>query len=166
MIGDKWPESGRQAIGDLLPSKLFRFKREVPDDPESEGRLEKNILSSMSFMVKSDAPLLVAAQVNTQMEFERTYRTLVQAKDFDDKRLVFISGLNIDIYPREGQLFPLTKFAPWAAFVKDPDGKFQVMEQGELCQALFDQSEINPDQVDLEEAIHTMADAIEVKIKH
>jgi len=58
---------------------------------------------------------LTAAQVNAQVGFDRTFRTIVKEKAYLGKKVVFISGIHIDVSPREGQLFPLTKYVPWAA---------------------------------------------------
>ena len=113
----------------------------------------------------SQAPLLTAAQVNTQVEFDRTYRTLVTEEGYRGKQVVLVSGLNIDISPKEGQLFPLTKFVPWAAFVKQKDGKGRLFEQKELFNELLNQREDNPDEVDLEAAIQKMEDTKEIRIK-
>jgi len=145
--------------------ELFRFKRAIPDDPETHGDLEQNLLAPMSQIITSKAPLLTAAQVNTQVEFDRTYRTLVTAEGYQGKQIILISGLNIDISPKEGQLFPLTKFVPWAAFVKQKDGKGHLFEQNELFNELYNQKDDNPDEVDLEVAIQKMEDAKEIKIK-
>jgi hypothetical protein len=76
----------------------------------------------MPWVVTSSSPLLVAAQVNTQAEFDRAFRSIVKEKRYRNKRMVFISCLNIDISPREGQTFPLTKCVPWAAYVQDGKG--------------------------------------------
>jgi hypothetical protein len=119
----------------------------------------------MSQIVTSQAPLLTAAQVNTQVEFDRTYQTLVKADGYSDKQVILISGLNIDISPREGQVFPLTKFVPWAAFVKQKNGKGHLFEQKELFNELLNQREDNPDEVDLEGAIQKMEDEEEIRIK-
>ena len=53
----------------------------------------------------------VAAQINTQAEFDRTFRTGVREKEYHGRKVMFITCFNIDISPREGQLFPLTKRA-------------------------------------------------------
>ncbi|MCA9422297.1 MAG: hypothetical protein KC592_14835, partial [Nitrospira sp.] len=145
--------------------ELFRFKRDIPDDPETHGYLEQNLLNPMSQIVTSQSPLLTAAQVNTQVEFDRTYRTLVKADGYSGKQVILISGLNIDISPREGQVFPLTKFIPWAAFVKEKNGKGHLFEQKELFNELLNQREDNPDEVDLEVAIQRMEDEEEIKMK-
>lgn len=166
LIGDsRWPVKGRRPIGRWLLPELFRFKRAIPDDPETHGYLEQNLLNPMSQIITSQAPLLTAAQVNTQVEFDRTYRTIVQAEGYRNKHIVLISGLNIDISPKEGQLFPLTKFVPWAAFVKHKNGKGRLFEQKELFNELLNQPEENPDEVDLEAEIQKMEDAEEIKIK-
>lgn len=166
LIGDsQWPVSGRRPISEWLLPELFRFKRDIPDDPETYGYLEQNLLNPMSQIVTSKFPLLTAAQVNTEVEFDRTFRTLMKAEGYSGKQLVFISGLNIDISPREGQLFPLTKFVPWAAFVKRKDGNGHLFEQKELFNELHNQRDDNPDEVDLEAAIQKMEDAKEIKIK-
>jgi len=161
----RWPSSGRRPIGDQLFPELFRFKRAIPDDPETHGGLEQNLLNPMSQIITSKAPLLTAAQVNTQVEFDRAYRTLVQAEGYRSKQVILISGLNIDISPKEGQLFPLTKFVPWAAFVKQKDGKGHLFEQKELFNELLQQRDDNPDEVDLEVAIQKMQNTEEIKIK-
>ena len=146
-------------------AQLFWFKRNIPEDLETHGYLEQNLLPAMAFIVTSKAPLLTAAQVNTQMEFDRTYRTLVEAKGYRGKQMVFISGLHIDISPREGQLFPLTKFVPWAAFVQKQDGDCSLIEQKDLFTQLFHQREDNPDEVDLEAVIQKMKNTEEIKVK-
>ncbi len=166
LIGDsRWPSNGRRAIGEQLFPELFRFKRAIPDDPETHGYLEQNLLNPMSQIVTSKASLLTAAQVNTQVEFDRTYRTLVTAEGYRGKKVILISGLNIDISPKEGQLFPLTKFVPWAAFAKQEDGSGHLFEQKELFSELLGQRDDNPDEVDLEAAIQNMEDTGEIKIR-
>jgi len=77
---------------------------------------------------------------------------------------VYVAGLNIDIAPEPGQLFPLTKFVPWAAYVQEQDGTHYTLEQAELMEKLQAQSAQNPDQIDLEDAIRRMGAADEIKI--
>ena len=66
----------------------------------------------MPQIVTSNSPNLLAAQITTQIEFDRTFRTIVKEHAYKGKKVVFIAGLNIDISPQSGQLFPLTKSAP------------------------------------------------------
>ena len=114
--------------------------------------------------ITSPHPLLTAAQVNTQVEFDRTFRTIVREHGYQGKRVVYVAGLNIDISPQPGQRFPLTKFVPWAAFVQQPDGSHRTLEQSELWVRLSEQSSDNPDQIDLESSIHQMEQAREVYV--
>ena len=119
----------------------------------------------MPWIVHSKSPLLTAAQANTQVEFDRTYRTLVNGDAYLGKRLILISGLNIDISPHQNQAFPLTPFVPWAAFVQDQNGHCSLLEQQDIIDRLREQPENNPDAVDLEAAIQKMVDTEEIRIK-
>ncbi|MCU7940428.1 MAG: hypothetical protein KZQ64_07685 [gamma proteobacterium symbiont of Bathyaustriella thionipta] len=75
-----------------------------------------------------------------------------------------MSGLNVDISPQEGQVFPLTKFIPWAAYVQDENGNHQTWEQAEVFEKLQEQSTENPDQLDMETAIDIMERATEIHL--
>jgi len=159
-----WTTGRDTAIGDHLVPELFRFKRDIGGDVEGQSHLEQNLLNPMPWIVTSAAPLLIAAQVNTQAEFDRAFRSIVKEKNYRDKRMVFISCLNIDISPREGQTFPLTKCVPWAAFIQDGRGNHYTLEQAELTARLNEQSTDNPEQIDLEDAIHRMEEEQEIRI--
>lgn len=159
-----WSGPGRTPIGAHLVPELFRFRRDIGGDLEGRSHLEQNLLNPMPWIVTSASPLLVAAQVNTQAEFDRAYRSIVKEKHYRDKRMLFVSCLNIDISPRSGQTFPLTKCVPWAAYIQDGRGGHQTLEQAELVARLREQSTENPDQIDLEEAIHRMVEEREIKI--
>jgi len=126
--------------------------------------LEQNLLPIMPWILASKSPLLAAAKVNTQVEFDRTYRSILRDKSYRNKPVFFIAGLNIDISPETGQLFPLTKFVPWAAYVQTPDGKHYNLEQDELFSQLEAQSAENRDQTDLENAIRLMSEEEEVRV--
>ena len=160
-----WPNQSREPIGAKLLPKLFGFKQHISGDPKTHRLLEENLIQPMPWIVSSKAHLLTAAQVNTQVEFDRTYRTLVNGDAYLGKRLILISGLNIDISPHQNQAFPLTIFVPWAAFVQDQHGKCSVLEQRDIVDPLLEQSEHNPEEVDLEVAIQQMKDAEEIKIR-
>jgi len=154
-----------QPIGAGLTADMFYFRRDIPHMNEGVHHLELNLSSYMPQIVTSDKPNLLAAQITTQIEFDRTFRSIVKEHAYQGKKVLFIAGLNIDISPRPGQLFPLTKFTPWAAYVQDGDGYYFTLEQAELVQTLQQQSIDNPDQVDLEEAIYIMASSEEIKIE-
>jgi hypothetical protein len=161
---DSWPDEGGRAIGRYLVPELFSFKRNIIGDVEGRSHLEQNLLNPMPWIVTSHSPLLVGAQVNTQAEFDRAYRTIVKEHGYHGRRLVFISCLNIDISPRKGQIFPLTKCVPWAAFIQDENGNHQTLEQSDIIARLNEQSTENPDQIDLEDAIRQMGREQEVRI--
>jgi hypothetical protein len=159
-----WPENGREALGTRLSPDLFRFQRKIADDVEGREHLERNLIQPMPWIVTSPSPLLTAAQINTQVEFDRAFRSIVKEHNYRGKNVVYVAGLNIDIAPEPGQLFPLTKFVPWAAYVQREDGSHFTLEQEELMARLREQGSQNPDQIDLEQAIHQMEEAQEIRI--
>ena len=167
---DAWSEGKGRPIGTGLHREMFRFKH-TSDNADTahleEGRdhLERNLLPAMPAIVTSRHPALDAARYNTQVEFDRTFRSIKRHPDYEGKNLLFIAGLNIDVSPREGQIFPLTKFVPWAAYVQLSDGTRYILEQPELHAALEAQSTENPDQISLDDAIRKMQDAQEIVIR-
>lgn len=153
-----------QALGALLLPEWYHFKRRISGDEEGRGHLEQNLLPVMPWVLAAKSPLLTAAKVITQVEFDRAYRTILREESYRNKRVLFIAGLNIDISPESGQLFPLTKFIPWAAYVQQANGEHYHLEQDELFAQLQAQSAQNPDQTDLENAIRLMSEAKEVRV--
>ncbi|MEE8387052.1 MAG: hypothetical protein V3R65_00620 [Acidiferrobacterales bacterium] len=154
-----------QPIGANLIAEMFYFRRKIPQLEEGAHHLEHNLIRYMPQIITARSPNLTAAQINTQIEFDRTFRTIVKEHVYRGKKVLFIAGLNIDISPQAGQLFPLTKFVPWSAYLKERDGSYSTLEQRELVQALEQQSTDNPDQIDLEAAIQIMAEAKEIKVE-
>jgi len=161
---DVWSDGKPVKIGNHLVPELFAYRRQISGDVEGRSHLESNLLNPMPWIVTSPSPLLVAAQINTQAEFDRTFRSIVKAHEYMGKKLLFISCLNIDISPKEGQLFPLTKCVPWAAYIQNGDGSSRTLEQPEIVELLMQQSTENPDQIDMEAAIQQMIEAQEIKI--
>lgn len=159
-----WKTGAGEPIDDRLGPDLFFFRREISQHPEGRDHLEKNLINVMPFVVTSRWPALTAAQANSQVEFDRAFRTIVQEPAYRGKRVLFISGLNVDISPKEGQVFPLTKFIPWAAYVQDVDGSHRTWEQSELYERLREQPTENPDRVDLETAIEIMEGVQEIRL--
>jgi len=160
----KLKEGVATPIGDDLGPDLFLFRHAITEGSEGQHHLEHNLIRFMAHILTAPSPILMAAQLNTQVEFDRTFRSIVRSKVYSGKRLLFISGLHIDISPEVGQVFPLTKFIPWAAYLQQPDGSHRILEQDELVEALRSESTENPDEIDLEAAIRQMADAQEVRI--
>lgn len=160
-----WQADGRVPVGDKLSAHLFYYKKNVSEALEGRDQLERNLSHSMPRIVTSAYPALAAAQANTQIEFDRAYRTIVTEEEYQGKNLAFIAGVNIDISPQQGQLFPLTKFVPWAAYIQTLDGKRFLLEQEALAAALLAQSAENPDKIEMSKAIQAMEGTPEVKIK-
>jgi hypothetical protein len=152
-------EGQRVAIGARLTPKMFSYKRNLDATPEGRDHQEAGLIGAMPWIVTSPHPLLTAAQINTQVEFDRAFRTVAQSADFRGKRLIHVAGLNIDISPQPGDAFPATHFLPWAAYVQDKEGGQRILEQSELLAVLAAQSAENPDQMDLEAAIRLMSEA-------
>ncbi|MBT4077244.1 MAG: hypothetical protein HOE78_11730 [Gammaproteobacteria bacterium] len=161
-VGLSWPDK-KESIGKHLFPESFYFRKES-DMLVASGQLNQNLIHSMPDIICSNYPALAAAQANAQFEFDRTFRTIVKEKSYRGKKVVFISGIHIDISPRDGQLFPLTKFVPWAAYIQNEDGSGYTLEQDELFTALQQQSKDNPYKIDLTEAIHLMEKEPEVHL--
>lgn len=153
-----WRQDKKMPIGIDLTPDMFYFKRNIVETSEGRDHLENNLTSHMPRIVTSSFPALTAAQVNTQVEFDRTYRTIIKEHEYAGKNLAFISGINIDFPPLKGTLFPLTKFVPWAAFIQTRDEQHIILEQNELFDALQAQKINNTNQINLEHAIRVMAE--------
>jgi len=165
-LGDKsFNNATPQPISTQLTSDMFYFRRNIPQMEEDANHLEHGLIRYMPQIITAPAPILLAAQINTQIEFDLIFRAIVKERAYHGKKLLFIAGLNIDISPPEGQLFPLTKFVPWAAYSQDVDGTYSTFEQDELVTILEQQSTNNSNQIDLEAAIQVMAETEEIKIE-
>ncbi|MBI9085545.1 MAG: hypothetical protein JEZ11_18250 [Desulfobacterales bacterium] len=155
----------RKPMGDRLTADLFGFRRRIEEAVEGHDQLEHNLSQSMPHIVTSPHSALAAAQANTQIEFDRTYRSILLDPAYQGRNLAFVSGINIDISRHQGQLFPLTKFVPWAAYFQTRQGERRVLEQDDLLAALNAQSAENPDQIELDGAISEMEKMPEVMIE-
>lgn len=149
-------EGETQVIGSALTRELFYFKHHYLDQEEGPDHLERNLIPYMSQVVSAHSPMLAAAQINVQVEFDRAFRTLAAEPAYQGKRLLYLAGLHIDLSPEEEQIFPVTQFVPWAAYFQDSDGSHEIYEQDTLYALLQEQSTENPDQIDLERAIQQM----------
>ncbi|MGP0058364.1 MAG: hypothetical protein ACLPID_03640 [Beijerinckiaceae bacterium] len=155
---DVWSH-GRTPIADRLSSEMFFFRRDPLESPEGHDLLEAALAPVMPTLVTSSRPALDAARYHTQVEFDRTYRSIKGAPEYKGKNLLFIAGLNIDVSPPPGMPFPLTKFVPWAAFAQLRDGTTLLLEQDALVEVLLAQSSENADQISFDAAILAMAQA-------
>ena len=116
--------------------RTFQFRRAPTEGPEGHDVLEAALAPGHAGAGDVTHPALDAARYHTQLEFDRTYRSILHEPAYRGKNLLFVSGLNIDISPREGVPFPLTKFVPWAAYVRLRDGRSFLLEQDELTETL------------------------------
>lgn len=148
-----WRSDRREPIDGHLASDLFKFSNAISSMPEWQHQLELNLSHNMPRIVTSPHPGLVAAQTNTQLEFDRAYRSILLEPEYQGKNLVFVAGINIDISPQGSQRFPFTEFVPWAAYVQTQDGRQLLLEQEELFAALQSQDAGVDSQLDLEVAI-------------
>lgn len=155
---------GAQPIGDALLPEYFSFKTDLGEKVDTSRQLERNILNAMPGIVTSVEPMLTAAQVNTQAEFDRAYRSISQDPAYQNRNLLYISGLHVDISPPKGQNFILTKFIPWAAYIQLKNGDRFILEQDQLYQKIKDSNEVNPDQLDFDEVIQSMEDASPISL--
>jgi hypothetical protein len=162
---DTWPQHGSVPIGKHLAAEDFFFRHKGGYLDPLQDQLEHNLIAPMPWILTSRHPLLPAACANTLAEFDRTYRSLVQASAMNGRSLLFVSGVNIDISPDHGEEFPLTKFVPWAAYLQHADGRREILEQDELIERLGAASNNNPSQIDLEHSIETMARKREVEVR-
>ena len=159
-----WRPDVRTPMGEWLSEGFFTFKRSISGVVEGHDHIERNLSHAMPHIITSPYPSLTAAQINTQVEFDRTYRTIIQEGDYHGRQLALIAGVHIDISPMSGQVFPLTKFVPWALYAQTRDGVRHTMEQAELTHALKSQSKENLHQIEMEAAITAMEQAPEIKI--
>lgn len=70
--------------------------------------------------------------------------------------MTFSSGINIDVSPGEGQIFPVSEYAPLAAYNRDESGDGNTLRQEELHEQPMEQSVDNPHKIDLAQTIEDM----------
>jgi hypothetical protein len=151
----------RRPIGNRLTPDLFFYRRD-PSGPEGQDILEAELQPMMPTLMASPYPALDAARFTTQIEFDRTYRSIQRHPAYRGKNLLFVSGLNIDVSPLPGLPFPLTEFVPWAACLRLRGQEDRILEQAELFEALTRQSADNPDQMSFDAAISAMGAVDEI----
>ena len=106
-------QDGRRIpIGEHLKPDMFCFRRNLDETVLGRDHMEMNLIYPMPWIVTSPWPALTAAQINTQVEFDRTLRTVAHARSFRGKCLFYISGLNIDVSPQPGEIFPDDQVRP------------------------------------------------------
>ncbi len=136
-------------IGRCLHPSMFSFKR----DQTQFTNMQRNLHEYLPWVVTSGNPMLSAAEINVQIEFDKAYRSIVREESYHCKNLIYIAGLNIDYSPTTGQHFPLSQFVPWAAYIQKSNGEHKVLEQDQLYEALMACSSKNKDQVNLDDML-------------
>jgi len=142
-------------IGALLTADTFTFRRATVDRGEPGYFLERHILKNIGEIVTSSAPYLTAALAASQLEFERTCRTLIGNPLYKGKKVLYMSGVNVDMSPSAKSTNALgdTKFLPVASLFIDSNGEPFTMQAEALYRALDKQPTKNPKAIDLEEAL-------------
>ncbi|GMR08527.1 MAG: hypothetical protein BMS9Abin26_1532 [Gammaproteobacteria bacterium] len=135
-------------IGHLLSPGDFYFR--FPDIERKTGNAIENLSEYMPLIVTSEEPGLMAAQINTMVEFDRNSRYIKKRDNFRGRRIVYLAGLNVDIQSSKPVQFQQTRFIPWAAYIRVGEGVHSTLEQAALTNKLFSQSHNNPDQLDLD----------------
>lgn len=136
----------------FLDESMCYFKKPSLANTQ-ETHLHRLLLPQMPKILSGSLdPELTAALVIMQSEFDRTVRFLSTSPAYNGKRLLFVSGLNVDVHPddEEQQAFFSTSFVPWAAYIRDPVHGAYVLEQMELYDELQNRPIENPDAIDLE----------------
>lgn len=153
--------TGPQPIGDALLPEYFTYtyQTDLLGGYDSMQQIEKNLMRAMPWIVTSSNPMLTAAQVNTEAEFDRAFRSISQEPTYQGRNLVYIAGLNVDISPEESHDYVLNKFIPWAAYIQLSSGERYILEQQELFYRLKSYSTNNQSEVLLDEVIDHMKQA-------
>ncbi|MDH2383504.1 hypothetical protein [Bradyrhizobium sp. CER78] len=163
-LGDACFRETPAPIGTALSPDLFHFRRALAEGPDGHDILEAALAPVMPALVTSPYPALDAARFVTQAEFDRTYRSILREPAFATKNVLFVSGLNIDVSPREQFPFPFTKFVPWAAYARLRDGRSFLLEQEQLVETLRRMPGENPDCLSFDGTIAQMTTAPEIRI--
>jgi hypothetical protein len=162
---DFFIEDEATPIGANLPADWFYFNHDSKHIDPNKRHIDHNLITVMPQIVTSSAPMLASAIVNTMVEFDSAFRTIVKTNAYQSQKVLLVSGINIDISPENDQTVPLTKFAPWAAYYKDEHGREQIWEQEELIELLQSQPLENPEQIDLEAAVTTLQNTPDIDIQ-
>eukprot|EP00283_Hemiselmis_rufescens_P008052 CAMPEP_0173421632 /NCGR_PEP_ID=MMETSP1357-20121228/2673_1 /TAXON_ID=77926 /ORGANISM="Hemiselmis rufescens, Strain PCC563" /LENGTH=519 /DNA_ID=CAMNT_0014384573 /DNA_START=27 /DNA_END=1586 /DNA_ORIENTATION=+ len=166
-----YDEAESAPIGGYLSSEMFGFRREQVDRGEPNYYLERHVLANIQEILTSAAPMLTAALAISQLEFERTARTLIASPAYKGKKVFFCAGVNVDISPAEGSkdllddLLGDTMFLPVSSLYIDEKGKPYSMQAMALAKALSRQSTKNAAAVDLEEAMRLTGAAKPTKLQ-
>lgn len=140
-------------IGRHLSADLFYFKRNNADVAEQEWYRIRQLNELMPQIITASSPALELAKASIQIEFDHTFRTLAKDKKYQGRNLVYIGVVHQDAAPSVAQTFTPVLVVPWAAYIRQSDGRQTILEQPELVEYLKRNSAFNPDEIDLDLAL-------------
>jgi hypothetical protein len=65
----------------------------------------------------------------------------------------YLAGINVETPYRSGKYLSETEFLPWQVFIQNGEGKCEVLNQVTLMHELREASPVNPDTINLNEAL-------------
>ena len=90
MPAELW-RAERRPIGDRLTPDLFFYRRDPVSGPEGQDLLDAELQPIMPALMASPHPALDAARFTTQIEFDRTYRSIQRHPAYRGKNFLFVS---------------------------------------------------------------------------
>ena len=141
-----------QACNSLFP-EWFSFNTSNPKTEKTLKCAEANLRDQMPYIVSAQDPLLAAAEINIQKEFGANTQRIRDSGVAKGKRLVYLTGINVETPNRSGKGFSEAAFIPWQAFIQDDEGKCEVLNQAALFHRLREASPVNADAINLDMAL-------------
>ncbi|MCO6413887.1 MAG: hypothetical protein J5I92_14195 [Thiogranum sp.] len=142
-----------------LDADLFFFKRDTGAMPEQERNRIDALNDWMPQIITSSWPALALAKASIQIEFDRTFRILARDEKYRGRNIVYIGAFHQDAVTVSDRAITPTLVVPWAAYVRHSDGRQRVLEQPELVEHLKRSSPVNPEEIDLDAALHGITTA-------
>lgn len=147
-------EDGAEVIGERLSSDLFYFKRNFAGISGHEWYRSHELNVCMPTIITSINPVSAFVKKNIQIEFDHTFRAIVEKNKYRGRNLVYIAGIHQDVLHVAAQKFPPTLFIPWAAFIQQSDGTRIVVKQEKLAELLSCCSSSNTEEINLEDVLY------------
>ena len=137
----------------LLHPEWFSFNTSGSKVEMALKCAEANLRDQMPYIVSAQDPLFTAAEINIQKEFDANMQHIRVSGAAKGKRLVYLAGINVETPYRSGKYLSETEFLPWQVFIQDDEGKCEVLNQVTLMHKLREASPVNPDTINLDEAL-------------
>ncbi len=145
---------GAEVIGDRLSSDLFYFKRNFAGISGHEWYRSHELNVRMPNILTSQSPVPAFVKMNIQIEFDHTFRAIVEENKYRGRNLVYIAGIHQDALQTADQEFPPTLFIPWAAFIQQSNGTHVLLKQQKLVELLGCCSSNNTEEINLEDVLY------------